>query len=304
MKTIKAGILILLLSSLSATAADLPSIKSAPLAAPKPIWTGLHVGLNAGGKFGNNNGWNSQTWNLWNNPNFPADSVDYTSQALLSGTTSISSVVGFIGGGQIGYDWGVSLKDMNFVAGVEVDLQGIAESTANNGHWLTAPYANSYTSAGSILSNQQVSDNLSYIGTVRGRFGYLAMPTLLIYATGGLAYGGVNFRFQNIQTFQDHLSLWNIVYGQSSHSNTQVGWTAGGGLEWMFLPNWSAKAEYLYYDLGPVGGTVINTSHGIGSVLSGLQSTTNFSGRVSGNIARLGVNYHINLGPEPVMAKF
>jgi len=304
MKTIKTAILILLLSSLSAVAADLPSMKSAPLAAPKPIWTGFHVGLNAGGKFGNNNAWNSRTWNLWNNPVFPADSVDYTSQALLSGSTSTSNAVGFIGGGQIGYDWGVSLKDLNFVAGAEVDLQGIAESTANNGHWLMAPYANSYTSAGSILSNQQASDNLSYIGTVRGRFGYLAMPTLLIYATGGLAYGGVNARVQNTQTFQDHLGPWNIVYGQSSHSHTQVGWTAGGGLEWMFMPNWSAKAEYLHYDLGSVSGIVINTSYGIGSVLSGLQSTTNFSGRVSGNIARLGVNYHTNLGPETVIAKF
>ena len=64
---------------------------------------------------------------------------------------------------------------------------------------------------------------LDYIGTVRGRAGRLSTPTLLVYGTAGFAYGGV--------------SAW-------SQTNIRSGWTAGGGLEWMFAPNWSAKVEY------------------------------------------------------------
>ena len=290
----------------SAAAADLPSHKAIPPYIPPqaPMWTGFHVGLNAGGTFGNNSALNGQTWNLWNNPQFPADSIDYTSQALLSGSASTFSAAAFIGGGQIGYDWQVPFKGMNFVTGVEADMQGMAGSGGNKDRWLASSYANAYSSTGSILSNQQGAANLSYIGTVRGRLGYLAMPTLLVYGTGGLAYGGVNARIQNTQIFQDHLGPWNLVYGQSSYSNTQVGWTVGGGAEWMFMPNWSAKAEYLYYDLGRVSGTVINTSYALAEVPNGLQSATNYSGRISGNIVRLGVNYHFNFGTAPVVVKF
>lgn len=287
----------------SALAADLPSRKAPVIAPPPPpMWTGFHVGLNAGGTFGNNSALNGQTWNMWPTP----EAVDYTSAALLSGSASTSSAAGFIGGGQIGYDWQVPFNGMGFVTGVEADIQGVAAIGGNQGRWLAVPYVNSgYYANPVIMSNQQGSSNLSYLGTVRGRFGYLVMPNLLVYGTGGLAYGGLNARIQNTQIWQDSGGPWNLVYGQNSYSNTQVGWTAGGGAEWMFMPNWSAKVEYLYYDLGNVGGTVLNTSYGLqAGVNTGFQSATNYSGRVTGNIVRAGVNYHINFTPAPVVAKY
>jgi len=57
---------------------------------------------------------------------------------------------------------------------------------------------------------------------------------------------------------QAGVNQW-IALGNASYSNTQVGWTAGGGVEWMFMPNWSAKAEYLYYDLGNISATSVST---------------------------------------------
>jgi outer membrane immunogenic protein len=74
----------------------------------------------------------------------------------------------------------------------------------------------------------------------------------------------------------------------------------------MFLPNWSLKAEYLYYDLGRMAGSVVNTYTGFGDAAgeTGIQSITNYSGRASGNIVRAGVNYHFNFGAAPVVAKY
>ena len=80
MKTIKAAASILLLSSVSALAADLPSIKSAPVAAPTPMWTGFYAGLNTGGTWANNNTINNSTQLTF--PNGTA--ADYQTAADLS----------------------------------------------------------------------------------------------------------------------------------------------------------------------------------------------------------------------------
>ena len=285
----------------NAYSADLPS-KKEPMVASTPVmtWTGFYLGLNAGGTIGNNNGLNGSTWNLWQ----PPGNVDAVSAVLLSGSNSGSGNAGFIGGGQTGYNWQVM---KSFVTGFEVDIQGLTGSSALGSKWTSTAYdAGPFYNPGSITSNQSGNASLSYIGTVRGRLGYLVMPEFLLYGTGGLAYGGVSASAQNTQFWQDNAGVWNVVNGSQSISNTQVGWTAGGGLEWMFLPNWSAKAEYLYYDLGRVQTNVINTSYSlVPSDPSGLQSSTTYTGRVSGNIIRAGINYHLSFSnPLPIVAKF
>ena len=95
------------------------------------------------------------------------------------------------------------------------------------------------------------SSRVNWYGTVRGRLGFLFTPTLLVYGTGGLAYGGVNTTVNhNTLMVSFPLTSQGLAPGSASFSDTRVGWTAGGGLEWMFMPNWSAKVEYLYTDLG------------------------------------------------------
>ena len=82
-------------------------------------------------------------------------------------------------------------------------------------------------------------------------------------------------------------------FGFGSASDTRVGWTASGGVEWMFAPNWSVKAEYLYYDLGSVDANYVVL---INDTASGLNATFNGQASVDfkGHIARVGVNWHFN----------
>ena len=292
----------------TAIAADLPSIKSAPAVAPAPLWKGFYVGLNAGGTWSNNNTINSSTWLLYQ----PAGSADNYSSAILSGPKSSSIAGGFIGGGQIGYNWQARYAGYNFITGVEADIQGIAASGGNQNRWNFAPNAGiSYgnTTPYSISTNVQGNSNLSWLGTVRGRLGYLAMPTLLLYGTGGLAYGAYSSNLQLTQNWNDTSGTGNnfFNYGASNNSTTMVGWTAGGGAEWMFMPNWSVKAEYLYYDLGNMSGSLVSNYYGLNAAAgsNGSESITNYSKKISGNIVRAGVNYHFNFADvAPVAAKY
>jgi outer membrane immunogenic protein len=288
----------------SALAADLPSRKAPVLPpTPPPMWTGFYAGLNAGGTFGNNSAPNTTTWNVYRF----AGNADYASAALLSGSAVNNGNGGFIGGGQIGYNWQIPFGGAGFVSGIEADIQGIAGSGSTGSRW-TAANSEYFGGSRNLLSNQQGKASLQYLGTVRGRLGYLVMPTLLVYGTGGLAYGGVSLNITNFQSWIDPTGAGfnGVIAGNGSYANTQVGWTAGGGLEWMFLPNWSAKVEYLYYDLGRVTGSVVNTWSGIGAIAvsSNIQSITNYSARATGNIVRAGVNYHFNWGAAPVVAKY
>jgi outer membrane immunogenic protein len=310
MKKITLSALALTVSAGSAFAADLPSRKAAPVyAPPPPMWTGFYAGLNAGGIFGNNSAPNTTTWNVYRN----AGNADYASAALLSGSAFSNGNGGFIGGGQIGYNWQIPFGGAGFVSGIEADIQGIAGTGSTGSRWRavnTSDFGENPSVADPIalLSNQQGKANLQYIGTVRGRLGYLVMPTLLVYGTGGLAYGGVSINMTNFQSWTATNSSGNdaVIAGSGAYANTQVGWTAGGGLEWMFMQNWSAKVEYLYYDLGRVSGSFVNTWSGLGSNagVSDVESVTNFSARTSGNIVRAGVNYHFNFGAAPVVAKY
>ena len=113
------------------------------------------------------------------------------------------------------------------------------------------------------------SQKVDWFGTVRARLGYLLTNDLLVYATGGLAYGKVNESagFGLIPGANAFASTSGVSFvcsnppgqfglGESStcfagsHSRTSVGWTVGGGVEYRFAQNFSLKLEYLYVDLG------------------------------------------------------
>ena len=322
----------LAISASSALAADLPTHKAPPVAPiADPAWTGFHVGLNAGGTWGAGGSTNISTsplvvantgvTELNRISNYRNALYNWALPSALGVTNTLSpNSSGFIGGGQIGYDWQGSIKGFAFVTGVEADIQGIASSgNTATGTRVTAvgSTAISNSSGAPITTVTSVSKNLNYLGTVRGRIGYLATPQLLMYGTAGLAYGGVsvnsstNSYAPTISPSSDLTYAWG---GSGSYSNTQVGWTAGGGVEWMFLTNWSLKAEYLYYDLGNAsytqglsGARVTANSLVPGNYYAGQlwwgnssQATTRFNG----NIVRAGINYHFNLGAAPVVAKF
>jgi outer membrane immunogenic protein len=308
MKTLKAAISLLLLSSFSALAADLPSIKSAPVVAPAPLWTGFYAGLNAGGTWVNNNNLNTTTQLLLPAP----DTASYYTAKMLSGPRNLSNSLGFIGGGQIGYNLQVPVSGFQIVTGIEADIQGIAGANGNSNFWSNNSKAHDAPTLGSSYANTtniQSNSSLNWLGTVRGRLGYLLTPSLLIYGTGGLAYGGYDLSIKNFINSEDieaNTDYHFLVSGRSGNQKTMVGWTAGGGAEWMFMPNMSLKAEYLFYDLGNTGNMFFNDAYGYGTAagLFSRVSVTNFSQRVNGNIVRAGMNYHFNFVSAPVVAKF
>ena len=234
----------------SAFAADLPS-KKAPVIVPAPVfsWTGAYAGLNLGGGWMNNG--NGQVWSY--NP------------VTLANTTwnrSGAGNAGVIGGAQIGYNYQVMPWG---VVGAEADFQGSTLGGGYNGAQNVA-FVNGVRP--NEIAGYTGTSQLNWFGTVRGRAGVAVMPTLLVYGTGGFAYGNVSR---------------NGTFG--GQNATQTGWTAGGGVEYAFAPAWSAKAEYLYTDLS--GG---NQKTWFNSPLS----LNNVNNNTRFNTIRAGVNYHFN----------
>ena len=89
---------------------------------------------------------------------------------------------------------------------------------------------------------------LDWFGTARGRVGFLPAERLLLYATGGLAYGG--FSGSSMRPATVDIGTW---------SRCRAGWTVGAGAEAALGSNWSVKFEYLYMDLGNV--VVVQRTH-------------------------------------------
>jgi len=245
-------------------AADLPS-RQVPVIQPIPAlsWTGFHVGVNAG-----------YTWSNSTNANFVATQSSpgafLSAQLVGQLPTTISFGNGsFIGGAQAGYDMQLAGIGAGTVVGVEADIQGLLGNGATGTYDYYGPLNPTFTYA---------KKRLGYIGTVRGRIGVLATPTLLVYLTGGLAVGNpsVGGGFWTAPGFS-----WS-----TNTSRTRAGWALGGGGEWMFMPKLSLKAEYLYYNLGRV------TAAPMVSNLGGILSTYTPSARFDGHIIRAGLNYH------------
>ncbi|RTL80154.1 MAG: porin family protein [Hyphomicrobiales bacterium] len=316
MKKIALSLAALAVTAGSALAADLPSRKGPavlpPPPPPPPMWTGFYVGLNAGGAWANSNGQYLGMGPVGASAGWPHGGAALTDSYLAAFSAAGSAAGtnsggngGFIGGGQIGYNWQFY---NNLVVGLEADIQGIAGNSGSRAFMTGASVAD----GSNYVGVHSVRGSLDYLGTVRGRLGWLFMPTMLVYGTGGLAYGGVTLNSTSMiynDFFVNQLTaagapVLPVSVGGVNFSNTQVGWTAGGGLEWMFMPNWSAKVEYLYYDLGTVtqnfAMAATNNNTGLNAIFGGQTRA-----RVNGNIVRAGVNYHFNWGsPAPIIAKY
>jgi outer membrane immunogenic protein len=139
-------------------------------------------------------------------------------------------------------------------------------------------FRNQYRHQSSICTfsgNCQTGNN--WLATARGRAGYAA-DRVLLYATAGGAFANVQTNFNGTTT-----------------SHTQSGWTAGGGIEWAFADNWTAKVEYLYVNLG---NTSVNCVNAVCTAASSLSVTGVPPGPaipvsigLTENLIRAGVNY-------------
>jgi outer membrane immunogenic protein len=188
---------------------------------------------------------------------------------------------GFLGGGQVGYN----MRFDRVLVGIEAGFDGA--NIGGTGQMTGVGVAQRNGAFGSPTNFVKATEKIDYIGTVRGRVGGIVTNDLLLYATGGLAYGRVNHSGQyHYATPVDYLV---------NDSATQVGWTVGAGAEYMIAPQWSIKGEYLYYDLG---------NHTVTSNFGGLplQFRSQFDYATHGSILRAGLNYSLDLA-VPVLAK-
>ena len=270
-----------------ASAADMPLKAPPPPPAPIYNWTGFYIGVNAGYT------WNNDSVNMATAPTFldPALSANGLTNPILTSAAATGNfrtrASGFIGGGQIGYNWQIGAA---WVAGIETDFQGVSSHKGSS----TTTFVQPRLGAGdNQVTTVSVSQNLRDLGTLRGRLGVLVTPSFLAYGTGGLAYGGVNSS-NNITTSEVPNTGTTNGASFGSSSNTRAGWTIGGGAEWMFAPKWSAKLEYLYYDLGTANyAQSMTTFAGAGGPVAYVLGTST-STRFNGNIIRVGLNYKLN----------
>lgn len=260
----------------AASAADLPArtyTKAPVYVDPGFNWSGFYIGGNVGYSWGRSN--NSETLSR------------ATTGVGLVTTTGNNDVDGVIGGGQFGYNW----QSSNWLFGLETDFQGSGERGSSL--FTCVACANDRTDITSSLTQK-----LDWFGTARARAGFLATPTLLLYGTGGFAYGEVKTGGSVTGTGLAGTPLTVAFPGTSS---TRSGWTAGGGIEGRIVSNWTWKLEYLYMDLGRVSdGPIVATG-----ILVPVRSigAVSYSSHFTDNIVRFGVNYLFN-GPGPVVAKY
>jgi outer membrane immunogenic protein len=219
---------------------------------PAYNWSGFYIGAHAG------YGWQF------------LDVKTFDSTGVVANTINPDQR-GWLGGGQVGYNWMVFDK---MLVGIEADFAGaeISGTSANCASQVCA------------LSNS----NFNPVATVRGRLGY-AWNTVLFYGTAGWAWS----RSETTRTITCVVDGGGTCPGGPSPSaltgqtltvsGTQSGWAAGAGIEWGFHPSWSARAEFLHLEFDDVPRDF--TYPGFPAASRHIVSS------YSTNLIRFGVNY-------------
>jgi outer membrane immunogenic protein len=229
--------------------------------------------------------------------------ADVISAQAVPGTLSPNARGGLVGG-TIGYN----LQFGYWVAGVETDLawSNIRGSDVRAGGPIAInPGAPAGVPITSIVGSATANNRMTAFGTLRGRLGFTPVAPLLIYGTGGLAYGQVS---SDLVVGQAFIGPCGIPASPGcpgspailSSSSTRAGWTVGGGAEYQLGGQWSLKAEYLYYDLGSKGYGVSGlTSTGSCPALCPFTTVnvTAASNDFRDSIVRAGLNYRFGYAP-------
>jgi outer membrane immunogenic protein len=169
---------------------------------------------------------------------------------------------GLLGGVHLGYNYQIN----NFVLGVVADIEAAGISGNDAG-------------VGGAIDGARVN----WQGSLRARAG-IAFDRALIYATGGLAFGGINY--------------WTNSGGLvDSFNRTRAGWTLGGGVEYAFTPNWTAHIEYRYTDFGR------SSSPNFPGALP-VSGAAGYQTKTTTHTVRLGVSYLFSTGPSAVVARY
>lgn len=310
--------------SSASPAADVPFSDGLAKSSLASSWTGFYAGLNFGygvgtsGSVQNNSAIINDNWANWASYNSASSTgcgvsncISFTSPlygivALASSGMAAVNQNGLIGGGQFGLNKLIADK---FIVGLEADFQGsgirgsgsYTNASADNFSKSNAKPYSSYSSR-SFIGDGSNKASMNWIGTVRPRAGVLIKPDLLLFGTGGLAYGNVSLAshytvISQIATTENNdgsisnSNQTSIATSSGYRTNTLAGWSAGGGFEWLIAPSWSVKSEAIYYSLGSLSTVssplILASTDGILS-----SNLVNTQASYQGIIARVGLNYH------------
>ena len=171
---------------------------------------------------------------------------------------------GFAGGGQIGCDY-------QFSGGWVIGIRNMFDGTS-----LSRDRTFNFPGASGTVHFKN-----DWFDTLTGRLGYAFAPSWLLYGQGGVAWA--------------HSSADVTINGfdVGNLSKTRTGWTAGGGVEWMFARGWSAFLEGNYMNFGDNDHTVVTP------LVPVCAAGCAFSTKTTAATVLVGVNYRFNWGKAP-----
>lgn len=241
----------------TAIAADLGVRLPLPGVAP-PValynWTGFYFGGHAG--------------YIWGR----ADHLDVDGYNSVGDTFSYTPS-GFLGGGHTGFNWQAGW----LVFGAEIDggYMGLTGS---------AQYP-PYVGVRTVNDSRAITDD-GWYAAATGRLG-VAWNNLLLYGKGGWVWTSMRSRFID----SDPIGT-TLVTGTST--GNRDGWTAGGGVEYGFTPNWTGRIEYAHYDFGTARHTATSAGGGL----------FRFDHRLTADSVVVGVTYKWGPVPVPIAARY
>lgn len=210
----------------NALAADLP-VKARPVPVETYSWTGFYIGANAGGAWGR-----SDVSSVFSCPNPTCSFQNPLNLAAITaaGSPGTRNSNSFTGGVLAGFN----VQAGRLLFGGEIDFNTIRIRSASSvtAFFPTIPGSDPFTETTGLSAN--------WLGTARARVGFLATPSLLFYATGGLAVT----RIEVSNSFSTTTLFGSS--GVSTMSATKTAGVIGGGAEWAINSHWSLRGEYLY----------------------------------------------------------
>jgi outer membrane immunogenic protein len=271
-KILLASVGAIALTGSAAFAADLPSREPPPVYVPPPpifTWTGFYIGGQVGYAWGT--GGNRLT------------AFDPRTGTLVDRSFG-GRPSGVIGGGHVGYNYQFPGWNWFSSSGIVIGLEGTVDGTSLSKTTVVTFPGN--FGGGTLTAHSSAGIQ----GSIRGRLG-VAFDRALIYATGGVAFAGVD----------SDLSLSGVdaagvpFFVSRSRSNSRTGWTVGGGIEYAFTNNWSIRAEYRYTDFGTIRRDAVFPGGGF------------FNGhrRFAQNQVQAGISYRFETYvPPPIVSKY
>lgn len=238
-----------------AYAADLgrPVIRGPAPPPPFIDWSGAYVGAHGG--FG------------WASADYAFNTAGHYN--LLAGDSFSHSLAGALAGGHAGYNWMWN----NVVLGIE-----------GSGTWSGVSRA---VESPIFPLTDTARTRLDWFATLTPRVG-LTFGNTMLYAKGGVAFGAVDTRIQDLVDFVQR-------------SDTRAGWTVGAGLDWMVTPNWTVGVEGNYYDFGSVNVTGTPQLLATGAPVAGLTTNHDVSVGMASLLGRLSYRFG---GIGPVLARY